>query len=183
MTINRTTVADWCEEHLSSHTNFDSEVLDDLTTLGFTLTRGEDRYGVKVDIALDGKSRFIRLGTWEDDFQTLLNRGMGLIVLKPDAEKDVEYFYAGTGRRVTTFDVEGNPKVGKPIYTVLKADEPPALWFGSWVRDTPETREILTFDPLDLVGQLAMLINGEDAGRACGGRGSTFRGSLKSIRG
>ena len=176
-------MAAWCEENLASHSSAHAAVLLGLEVLGFRLTWHEDRFGQKVIVTLGNKDSQIRLETWDDELNNLLGGRMGTVVLKPDAEEDVEYFYVKSRRKVKTFDQDGNPKVSTPIFAVVKADKPPHGWYGNWIRDTPEQREIRTVDGLEVVGVLARLVNGTNEGSRYGGRGTSFRGALRSIRG
>jgi hypothetical protein len=180
--MNTKALAAWIQEKTDSHSTGNAAVLYELKDFGIEVEFKKDHNAEYALLSYNGNEIRIYLMTWKGQLEAQkLNSRMGFCVIKPDAERDIEYFYYND-RPVKNFDADGNPRVARntKIYAVVKNPEQVPMFCG-YMFDTPEARERLNFSGGYLAQALDRLITGRDASSGLTGRGFSFSANVQHI--
>lgn len=150
-----------------------------LEEAGFTCERKEEKGEWDDDdevsnfyIVTLGKYRTELYGsTFEEQLVQFKYSGRPFVIIRPDAERAVEYFDMDTDESFTEFDDNGNPPKGVSLYAVVK-DENQVPFYAGYLWDRPEERGQIIFNEGDLLYKFAR----EFAGITSGAGGKGFAG-------
>jgi len=168
---------EWAKENLEGHSVSSTEILLKLEPFGLEWApEGKD---VRLTDPGTGATTILYVTTYEQMKQSMIRRGMGLVILDKSKPADYIAYYSAKGRELRV-DAEGNlAKTAKPAYAVIGGDQFPVGWFGSTLTYNPD---IAFVDELSLMRALHRLYGADNAfSSRMHGVGSAGRAMLQEM--